>query len=397
MPKDMKTPAEMAEEIKAAHAQAFDKVKEIAESALGKAKKGEKLTNEVKEIADEALLKMNELAEQVATLEQKVARPGAADDDGEKSLGEVFIGAEDVKAWLAAHPTSGTVSLDVKAPLLSGTGSTAGSAGGAIAQDRRNEIQRLPDRRLTVRDLLAPGTTDSSNIVYPQETGFTNSAAAVAEGGLRPESDITVQQQTANVVTIGHRMSASRQLLDDASQLRSLIDHRLVYGVDFAEDAQLLAGDGLGGNISGLTTNATAFAPALSWPTPDNAIETLRLAMLQAALAEYPASGHVLNPVDWTAIEMLKDANGLFIIGQPQGSATPRLWGLPVVETQVMAAGTFLTGAFRMAAQIFDRESARVQVGYINDDFAKGMVTLLAEKRLALAIYRPEAFITGSL
>src|SRR3546814_10185181 len=82
--------------------------------------------------------------------------------------------------------------------------------------------------------------------------------------------------------------------------------------------------------------------------------------MLQAALAEFPATGHVLNPIDWAEIELTKITDGGYLFANPQNDSQPRLWGLPVVETQAMTAGIFLTGAFRLGAQIFDRQDARV-------------------------------------
>jgi HK97 family phage major capsid protein len=117
--------------------------------------------------------------------------------------------------------------------------------------------------------------------------------------------------------------------------------------------------------------------------------------MLQAALAEYPATGHVLHPTDWASIETLKDSEGRYIIGNPQGTAQPTLWSLPVVATQAITVRKFLTGAFKLGAQVFDRWDARVETGYVNDDFTKNLVTILGEERLALAVYRPEAFIYG--
>src|SRR5690606_16006781 len=177
------------------------------------------------------------------------------------------------------------------------------------------------------------------------------------------------------------------------------IDQRLIYGLAYYEENQLLNGDGTGQNLHGILPQATAFAvPAGTvTPTPMTAIDTLRIAMLQAALAEYPATGHVLNPIDWAGIELTKDSEGRYIIGNPQGTAQPTMWGLPVVSTQAMTAGSFLTGAFKLGAQIFDRWDARVEVGYVNDDFIRNLVTILAEERLALAVYRPEAFVTGSI
>ena len=139
-----------------------------------------------------------------------------------------------------------------------------------------------------------------------------------------------------------------------------------------------------------------AYAPAFAVGA-ETVIDKLRLAMLQAALAEYPATGHVLNPIDWARIELTKNANEDYIIGNPQGSAQPMLWRLPVVQTQAITVDKFLTGAFRMGGQVFDRWDASIETGYENDDFTRNMVTILAEERLALAIYRPEAFIYGDL
>ena len=82
----------------------------------------------------------------------------------------------------------------------------------------------------------------------------------------------------------------------------------------------------------------------------------------------------------------------LFEIGD---EASPRN---PVVQTQAMAAGKFLSGAFKLGAQVFDRWQARVEVATENeDDFIKNLVTILAEERLALAVYRPETFVYGNV
>ena len=124
----------------------------------------------------------------------------------------------------------------------------------------------------------------------------------------------------------------------------------------------------------------------------------LRLALLQAELAEYPSTGIVLHPADWTAIELLKDDNGAYIFANPQSLAQPGLWGRPVVTTQAMTFDQFLVGAFRLGAQVFDRQQATITIATENeDDFLTNLVTILAEERLALAVYRPEAFVKGDM
>ena len=98
------------------------------------------------------------------------------------------------------------------------------------------------------------------------------------------------------------------------------------------------------------------------------------------------------------AFVYFKDGENRYIIGKPQEGTSPRLWNLPVVETQAIVQGQFLTGAFSLAAQIFDRMGIEVLVSTENDkDFENNMVTIRAEERLAFAVYRPEAFVTGPL
>ena len=119
---------------------------------------------------------------------------------------------------------------------------------------------------------------------------------------------------------------------------------------------------------------------------------------MQATLALYPPSGYVLHPTDWAKIELLKDSTQRYLIGSPLGSVTPHLWGLPVVATPAIQATKFLTGAFKLGAQIFDRMAIEVVISTENeDDFVKNLVTIRCEERLALAVYRPAAFITGTL
>ncbi|RZJ44951.1 MAG: phage major capsid protein, partial [Brevundimonas sp.] len=290
------------------------------------------------------------------------------------------------------------VGVEMKAIVSSLATDADGSAGDLLVPQRVGMVAPV-NRRMTVRDLLTPGRTSQPSIQYPVESGFTNSAATVSEtsGPTKPQSEIKFDIKTVSVTTIAHWVLATRQILDDAPMLQSYIDGRLRYGLAYVEENQLLNGGGTGTDLSGLRTQATGFAAGTSVVASPTKIDVLRYAMLQGALAELPATGHVLNPIDWAGIETLKDADGRYLIGNPQGAISPTLWGLPVVSTQAMAAGNFLTGAFQMGAQIFDREDARVEVSTEDsDNFRKNLVTILAEERLALAVYRPEAFIKGA-
>ena len=372
-------------------------VKAIAEEFKGKAAHNDAISAGAKQSADEALTKMNELAAQVQELEQKAARRGDDKPQEIKSLGQQFV--DDKFEGIKSAGGRGRFSMEVKATINSATTNAAGSAGAMFEPTRLAGIIAPPDQKLTIRDLLLQGQMDGNALQYVRETGFTNNAATVAELAKKPESDIKFDMVDTSAKVIAHYMKASRQILDDASQLRSYIDGRLRYGLKLVEERQLLNGDGTGQNLHGIIPQASVYAvPTGAATTLATGLDTFRFAMLQAVLAEYPASGFVLNPVDWANIETLKDTSGQYLIGNPQGTATPTVWGLPVVQTQAIAQGKFLTGAFNLGAQIFDRWQSRVEIATENeDDFVKNLVTILCEERLALAVYRPESFIYGDV
>ena len=375
---------------------ATDKVKEFAEDAKGRLEKGEQLSTAAKQAADEALVKFNELSASMGEIEQKLARAGNPDGGkARKSVGSLVTADEGIKAFMDRAPSKGSVSFSCKAIITSLTTDADGSAGDLIIPDRQAGIVAPPERRMTVRDLITPGRTNSNAIQFVQETGFTNNAATAAEGTTKAQSELKFDLKTLSVATIAHWVQASKQILADAPMLESYIDGRLRYGLAYAEELQLLKGDGTGSNLLGMVPQATAYA-APGGLVADTMIDQLRYAMLQAVLAEYPATGHILNPIDWARIETLKNDIGEYIIGNAADGAQPRLWRLPVVETPAMSVDKFLTGAFKLACQLFDREDANVELSTEDrDNFIKNLVTIRGEERVALAVYRPEALIYG--
>lgn len=335
-------------------------------------------------------------------MEKRAAREKENGEEEQKSLGQLVIDSAEFKAGKLSGGSRGAIRIQADRAAITTANTTVGtgrSPGTSLVPGARVPgIFGLPERQMTIRDLILPGQTASNNVEYVKETGYTNNAAPVAETTAKPYSDLTFDMASAPVRTLAHLFKASRQILDDAPALRSYIDGRARYGLRFVEENQLLNGSGTGQNIHGLVPQATAFAPADVGLTAPTGIDTLRLAILQVVLAEYPATAFVLNPIDWAAIELTKDAGGNYIIGNPQGSLTPTLWNLPVVSTQAMAAGEFLTGAFSYGAQIFDRMEIEVLLSSENDkDFETNMLSIRAEERLALAVYRPEAFVTGDI
>ncbi|RKF23370.1 phage major capsid protein [Altericroceibacterium spongiae] len=370
----------------------LDKVKGFAENFEKKAKEGEDVSREAKNNADEALTKLTELRGEMTELAQKLDQRGGGDDEMEhKSLGQKVGASDEFKSYLDSGCT-GTMRLEVKAVT-----SDPASAGPLIQPARQPGIVELPRQRPRIRDLLTPGRTTSNSVEYAKQVTRTNNADVVAEGAQKPESDYAWEVDSAPVRTIAHWVPASRQAMDDIPQLESLIDGELRYGLDDAEDAELLLGDGTGQHLEGLYTVASAYADPIGYADPTR-IDQLRLAVLQVELADYAPDGMVLHPSAWTSIELTKTTDGAYVFANPLGIAGPVLWGRPVVPTKRIGSGNFMVGAFRMAGQIFDRMETEVRISdQDRDNFIKNMLTVRAEKRLALAIRRPAALVKGAL
>jgi HK97 family phage major capsid protein len=370
-----------------------DTVKNLGEDILKKVDHGATVSAELTEKVDKALSEQGTLRARMDEMDQKLVRRAAGLDQPGRNMtpGEIFIADERVKAFCSARDR-GRVRVDMAAIT---TGNVGGTRDTLVPIDRQPGIVVPPERRMTIRDLLTPGRTSSNSIQFVRETGFTNNAAPQSEGATKGESTIVFELDSENVATIAHFMVASKQILDDAPALQSHIDGRLRYGLAYEEEVQLLSGDGTGPNLHGIIPQATAYAAPFV-PQLPSIIDTVRLAILQSELALFPATGCVFNLTDWAKIELTKDTTGRYIFANVQGSVTPMLWSRSVVATPAMTIDKFLVGAFRLGAQLFDREDANVEISTEDsDNFRKNLITIRAEERLVLLVYRPEAFVYG--
>ncbi|UVI39246.1 phage major capsid protein [Qipengyuania spongiae] len=323
-------------------------------------------------------------------LEQKMARPRSG-DYSPISAGQKVAESDEIKA-LAERASSQPARVKVEVKNIT----TAPTSGGALDNTMRDpNVNGLPGRTPRIRNLLTVLDTNSGNVEYVAQTTRDNQAAMQVEGELKAQSDYAWEIRNLPIRTIAHWVPASVQVLADAPQLRSIIDTELRYGLALKEDEQLLNGSGTGVNLTGLVTEATAFADPLSLTDP-TMIDTVGVGMLQVSLADYTPNGVVMHPSDWMRIRLLKDADGKYLLGDPQSNPNPLLFGLPVVATTAMPIDKFLIGDFRAAATLYDREEANVVLSTEHADFfVRNLVAIRAEERLGLAIKNPLALSYG--
>ena len=351
------------------------------------AKKFGDMTDATLKRMDHASQALEELDERLDYIEKVANRPGAG-AKAAMTWGEELTrkGAGE----LADLSRSGRGQVGVEVKSITSVGASAGS----LDIPQRDALVPMPRQRLMVRDVLNVIGTSSGTIEYAVQTARTNAAAPVAEGALKPESNYAWELRNTPTRVIAHWVKASTQILSDAPQLSDLVDSELRYGLALEEETQILYGDGTGANLLGLIPSATAHVDPLSLASP-NGIDKIGTAILQTGLADFVPSAVIMHPADWMRLRLLKDADGHYILGDPQAVVTPNLFGLPVVATKAMALDTFLVGDFLAAATLYDRWQVRVEVGYVNDDFTKNLVTIRAEERVALAVKQSAALTLG--
>lgn len=370
----------------------------------------EKRLEELQEKANEGVKALEErLGNEISSLKKEASRIDLSSEFAQelKSPGEVLSSSKELQEYIS-NGCKGRTSLipinlgsktrnlrEMSLKALSGSDTLRTF----LAADRLTEILRDPLRQGRVKSLFSVYPTTSSSIEYLEETGFTNNAAAQADGGPKQESHIAFDDATMPIRTLATWMPVNNQVLADLPAIQAYVENRLLEGLRLVEDNQILYGDGNSPNLQGIMTHSSV--PTYAWSQGslgDTRIDAIRRAITIARLQEYPVTAVVLHPNDWEAIELQKDDESRYIWGAAPGLRTePTVWRLPVVDTTAIQEGDFLTGAFGAAAAIFDREQAGVRLADQHADyFTHNKTVILVEERFCLVVFRPNAFVIGS-
>ena len=429
---DPKRKLEAAEKMLGKHAQDVENIWQAART------EGRDTTDEEREQVSEHLKSMESLKGQIREYEEDIelrksvhdtARTlGGGDDTSDvrvkpggdrvdrmaKSLGELFTESPQYKS--VQDPSNrpqrfdtGPVEVDLgrKGTLLTDAGGGGLPLANLVPQVIPGVVDKL-FQRLTIADLILSGQATAQQITYPVEGTATSGAAGVAEGGAKPESTLGLTSRTDPVKKIATTLVTSDEMLEDASQVQSYINGRLALFVEIEEERQLLRGAGTNEIVGIMHSNRGINVYAGGTAAGNKAVQLFKAMNGQRGSALLEPDWIAINPSDWESIRLLTDTAGQFFGGGPfQGpygngrnfdpsnlvtGADEFLWNKPVIVTSVLGAGTALIGT-RSAAQRFVKSGVSVEATNSHSDyFTKNLVAIRAEKREALAVYRPTAF-----
>ena len=297
-----------------------------------------------------------------------------------------------------AKGNSRSASFELKADMTV----AADFTGEVIPADRVPGYKFDPTRPVHVRQLLATGSTQSDVVRYVKESGYSNGAAATAEGATLGQSDFDMTAADANVRKIGTYFRISEEMLADTPQLTSYLSARAPEKLLEVEDAQILSGDGTGANLSGIITDAADFDVSASGAfyqsvESANEFDVIVAALNQLSLLNYSADCIMLNPTDFNKILLLKDSTNKYLKDQVYNGLQPSFSGVKVIQNTAIAAGTFLIGNFGIGTQLWVRQGVNVE--FFREDGTNvrdGFVTVRVSERVALTNYLPNAFVNGT-
>lgn len=362
---------------------------------------------ELKGLRDDAIIKISGMQKQIDAIDLRTkdrltsgpAGPGFSADL------EVKLNENDSIQRLLADK-KGTAIITLPAHLLEHkTAITSAAAGvatsGVLNIERASGI--VPEARqvLQLRNLLTARPTSLQIIDFVKVNVPMSNASPQTEASEKHENAVTFTTASERIRTIATWIPATKQILDDMTELMAFLQGSLAYYVDNVEEIQLLSGDNTGENLNGIIPQASTFDTGLlpagaGW----NYIDYIGYACSQIAAAKEMQPTFVcLHPSDWWTMRLTKDSYGRYILGDPMGPVNVQaLFGLIPVPTVNITLGSFLVGSAAPAAiEIRDRQEITVEISTQHSDyFVRNQIALRAEKRIALLTKRPAAFITGS-
>jgi HK97 family phage major capsid protein len=369
-----------------------------------------KLKGEIKAEEGDAALKQA-ILDLGAGIEMGGARPAqqSVPAGRGKSIGEQFIEAPAFKEWMKHIAPSGSIPESTKGlssppvefkHLITGTDQT--SAGAFVQTDYTGIYEPLGRYPLNVLGLVARRTTTSDLVEFVRQTVQVQEAAPTPEAnvkyvtgatgevsGTKPQGQMAFEKVHAMVKTIAVYVGATKRALSDAAQIRGIIDQELRDDLNEELEQQIMTGNGVGENFTGVLSTAGVLTQAFN----TNILTTCRQAVttLQVTGRARP-NAWVFNPVDWETVELLQDVVNRYYGNGPFAQGPNMLWGYPVVTSQSKPAGTAILADWRKAV-LWDREAASISVTDSHEDwFIRNLVAILAEMRAAFGLIRPSAF-----
>lgn len=325
------------------------------------------------------LAALNEARAAADSLDAKLARSARGREQrsngrepaARESWGAAFV-RSDVFTGYGRHGQSAKLDVEMR-ELPTGLSDLAGAGwNGATSQiDASGPVTPTP-----LLDASTSVQVSGNAVEFVAWNKVAGGAAVVPEKGEKPSVEFAPAVTSSTLEMVAAYTQLTRQLIEDAAAVRSLIDGELRREVIRKEEAQAAA---------------AIAAAALPTATGADLLAAIRNGMATVQGAGYAPNAVLLNPADYADLDVS-------LIGATNGPIVNRtFWGLTPIASAEQPAGSAVVGDFKTAVQHFYRSEVQL---FITDShantFLSNVFTLLAERRSLTAVVRPDALAAAA-
>ena len=258
-----------------------------------------------------------------------------------------------------------------------------------------------PRRPVQLMDVVMTTPMGDANLEYVAELEPTENVAHRpyldrpddSDDNVLLESDYAFEERSVAAKRIGHYTPASERQVQDVPQFRTLIDWRLVNGVERELERYGFTGNAGGGDpFDGIVNTAGVLSlDATDLPRGDAIMKALT--KVRTTAFEEPDL-LALHPEDFEDYVLEKNQNGDYLHGR--AAVVPSLvWGKPYLLSTAVPKGTPILGQFSTGAMYGIRDGLAVSATDTHKDwFLRGWIAIKAQVRAAFGVIRPVTFIT---
>lgn len=251
-----------------------------------------------------------------------------------------------------------------------------------------NPSVRVSPVSLSVVDLFEAITVinDSPQAVKTFTSTWTDAAAVVAEGALKPEASLTWDPVDFTLKTIAQHVPVTTQALGHNQTLRSRIDTYLVNGIRAKMQARVAA------SLAASTgVQVQAYATDLR--------TTLRKALTKAQLAQAQLGGGpiamLISALDAETLDLEAMASAFAAPGEGPAQVQAA-WRTPLVVVGAIPSGYGYVGDLKQI-ELYTSGGIDVMTGWINDQFVKNSLTILGETEAEANVFQASLLVKADL
>lgn len=300
-------------------------------------------------------------------------------------------------APLGVHPAGMKATARELADGLTVTqpgGQKALIAGGtATATVIARDLAGLPQVPTSILSLIPTVALDSPTYRYLKQVGpRENNAAVVAPGELKPTSPVSLQPVEGSLVVVAHLSEGINKYdLLDTRNLQAFVETELRYGLATKMEQLALTGSGDDGEPLGVLNHSGVLVQAFE----TDLVTSIRKAITQVESQGYAANAIALRPEDWESIELLTSSgSGEFVVNSPVDRAARRLFGIQVVVSNALEAGTAMVADLREASLFADRRGVQAEwTQNSGEDFERNLMRVRIETRMNVGLGQPSGIV----